>query len=83
MLKKVTILSLAMIGFSTVPVSADGLFSTSNLKIGDVNISINNEGKVLTKTEASTGKWLGEQKFGQFYGMMWVPEHNVLFVAGV
>jgi hypothetical protein len=83
MLKKVTILCFAMIGFSTLPVYAEGVFSTSNLKITDVNISVNNEGKVLTKTEASTGKWLGEQKFGQFYGMMWVPEHNVLFVAGV
>ena len=85
MFKKAATLSLALavIGFSTTPVYADGVFSSSNLNIGDVNISLNNSGTVLTKTKASTGEWLGEQNFNRFNGMMWVPEQNALFVAGV
>jgi hypothetical protein len=73
----------AVIGFTAaVPAYADGVFSRKNLKIGNVSLSVNNSGTVLTKTESSTGKWLGEQKFSEFKGMMWVPEHNVLFVSG-
>lgn len=82
MFKRAAILGLAVVGFLTTPVYANGVFSRSNLKIGDVNISLSNS-NVLTKTEASTGKWLGEQKFKQFNGMMWVPDQNVLFVAGI
>jgi hypothetical protein len=52
------------------------------LKIGDTLLSINSSGTVLTKIQASTGKWLGEQKFQSFGGMMCVPERNVLFVTG-
>ncbi|MBO1064580.1 MULTISPECIES: hypothetical protein [Nostocales] len=37
---------------------------------------------LLTKTDASTGKWLGEQKFKSFDSIMYVPEQNVLFVSG-
>lgn len=58
-------------------------FSRSHLKIGNINLVINNSGTVLTKTDASTGKWLGEQKFKKFQGMLWVANHNVLFVSGV
>lgn len=65
------------------PPDPNGVFSRSSLKIGDTSFSINNSGTILTKTQASTGKWLGEQKFQYFGGMMWVAEHNVLFVAGV
>jgi hypothetical protein len=83
MFRKAVILCFALMGLSTAPVYADGVFSRSNLKIGNVNISLNNSGTILTKTEASTGKWLGEQKFKQFNGIMWVPEENVLFVSGV
>ena len=73
----------AVIGFTAAtPAHADGVFSKSSLRIGDINLSINNSGTVLTKTDASTGKWLGEQKFSEFKGMMWVPEGNVLFVSG-
>lgn len=71
------------IGFTaSVPAYADGIFSRRSLRIGNVNLSMNNSGTVLTKTESSTGRWLGEQKFSGFKGMMWVPEHNVLFVSG-
>ena len=62
--------------------SNNGIFSTSNLRIGDVNLSISNNGKVLTKTDANTGKWRGQQNFSEFYGMMWEPQNSVLFVAG-
>ncbi|MDV3002990.1 MAG: hypothetical protein N5P05_004645 (plasmid) [Chroococcopsis gigantea SAG 12.99] len=73
----------AIIGFtSAISASANGTFSKTGLKIGNINFSVNNTGTVLTKTEASTGKWLGEQKFSQFKGMMWVSEHNVLFISG-
>jgi hypothetical protein len=83
MSKKAAILGFAVICFSAIPVFADSLSSNSSLKIGDVSLSINNSRTVLTKTQPSTGKWLGEQKFQSFGSMMWVQEHNVLFVAGV
>ena len=83
MFKKAAILGLVLVGFSTTPVYADGTFSRSSLKIGDISLSINNSGTILTKTQASTGKWLGEQKFQSFGGMMWVPERSILFVSGV
>lgn len=83
MSKKAAIFGLAVICFSALPVLADSVSSNSSLKIGDVNLSINSSGTILTKTQPSTGKWLGEQKFQSFGSMMWVQEHNVLFVAGV
>ena len=83
MFKKAAILSFAVISFLTTPAYADGTFSRTTLKINNTNISVNGPGTILTKTEASTGKWLGEQKFKRFYGMMWIPEKNVLFVSGV
>lgn len=75
-------LATAMISFAPSPVYADGVFSTANLKIGNINLSLSNSGKVLTKTDADTGKWLGQQDFVEFYGMMWEPQNSVLFVAG-
>lgn len=45
--------------------------TTSNLRVGDVNISANNAHNLLTKTDASTGKLIGEQKFLKFKGMLW------------
>lgn len=83
MLKKAAILSLALASFSVPPVYADGIFSKSNLRVGNVNLSVSNNGTTLTKTDANTGKWLGEQTFVGFKGMMWVPEANVLFVSAV
>ncbi|MDF5711912.1 MAG: hypothetical protein PUP90_30605 [Nostoc sp. S4] len=71
-----------MFGFAVAPVYADGVFSSSNLRIGNVNLSLSNNNKVLTKTDANTGKWLGQQNFSEFYGMMWEPQNSVLFVAG-
>jgi hypothetical protein len=71
-----------VIGLAVAPAYADGVFSNSNLRIGDVNLSLSNNGKVLTKTDANTGKWLGQQNFSQFSGMMWEPKNSVLFVAG-
>jgi hypothetical protein len=81
MFKKAAILGLAAISLSIAPAYADGVFSKSNLRIGNVNLSISNDGKTLTKTDANTGKWLGEQTFVGFKGMMWVPEANVLLVS--
>jgi hypothetical protein len=78
-----TAFSSTILGLVPTPAYADGVFSTSNLRIGNVNLSINNSSGLLTKTEASTAKWLGEQKFAKFLSMMWVPEHNVLFISGV
>ncbi len=75
-------LATAMLSFGVSPVYADGVFSTSNLRIGNTNLSLSNSGKVLTKTDAATGKWLGQQNFIEFYGMMWEPQNSVLFVAG-
>ncbi|CAK8718799.1 hypothetical protein LDFHOB_08200 [Candidatus Electronema aureum] len=72
----------ALLSFSSASYAA-GIFSTSNLKVGSTNLSISNNGKVLTKTDASTGKWLGQQNFASFYGMMFVPERDVLLVSGV
>mgnify|MGYP000206326259 CR=1 FL=1 len=63
--------------------SAFADFSRSHLKVGNINLAINNSGTILTKTDASTGKWLGEQKFREFQGMLWVPSHSTLFVSGV
>jgi hypothetical protein len=83
MFKKSAILGLAAIVVSSTPVHADGLFSNRDLKIGDMSLSINNTNTVLTKIQPSTGKWLGEQKFQAFKSMMYVPEHNVLFVVGI
>jgi hypothetical protein len=73
----------AVIGFTAaIPAYADGVFSRTSLRIGNVSLSMNNSGTILTKTESSTGKWLGEQRFSQFKSMMWVPEQNVLFISG-
>ncbi|MEH2245582.1 hypothetical protein [Nostoc sp.] len=84
MFKKAAIVAFgwALIGFSNIPAYADSASSNSNLKIGNISLSINNSRTLLTKTEASTGKWLGEQKFKSFDSIMWVPEQNVLFVSG-
>lgn len=84
MFRKTALISLTtvMLGLMVPPVYADGIFSTSNLRIGNVNLSVSNNGRVLTKTDANTGQWRGQQNFSEFYGMMWVPEQSVLFVAG-
>ncbi len=64
-------------------VYASGQFSSSYLRVESVNLSISNNGQVLTKTDANTGKWIGQQDFKTFYGMLWIPEKNVLFVSGI
>lgn len=76
-------LATAVISFVAVPVYADGVFSTSNLRIGDVNLSISSNGRVLAKADANTGQQRGRQNFREFYGMMWEPSNSVLFVAGI
>jgi hypothetical protein len=76
-------LATAVVSFAAVPSYADGVFSTSNLRIGDVNLSISSNGRVLTKTDANTGQRRGQQNFREFYGMMWEPSNRVLFVAGI
>lgn len=73
----------AVISFVAVPAYADGVFSTSNLRIGDVDLSISSNGRVLTKADANTGQQRGQQNFREFYGMMWEPSNSVLFVAGI
>lgn len=67
--------------FFVNPTFAEIIISQPSFSVGNVHLSVDPH-QVLTKTDALTGKWLGEQRFSVFTSILYVPKSDVLLVSG-